>query len=124
MTEYLLSTDEFSQPKELTDQTAFGVLLVRMLLLQPGTNPLHPDMGVGLVPKYRFITNEDMPELTSRIKNQIQTYFPIQYSANAQVYLEIKPSKYLKITIITDGTSYVFDTEDSIAPIQLTEAMH
>lgn len=121
MTEYLLSTDDFSQPKVLENQNAIGTLLLRLFLLQPGTNPLHPEMGIGLVPKYRFITNNDLNDLTTLIKNQIQTYLPIEYTTTSEVYLEIKPSKYLLITIIINDVKYVFDTEQSTTPVQLSE---
>ena len=121
MTEYLLTTDDFSQPKVLEDQNAIGTLLLRLFLLQPGTNPLHPAMGIGLVPKYRFITNADLNDLTTLIKDQIQTYLPLEYSSTAEVYLEIKPTKYLLITIIINDVKYVFDTERSKTPVQLSE---
>ena len=41
--EYLLTTDEFRNPKVLEGAKAIGILLVRLLLMEPGTNPLHPD---------------------------------------------------------------------------------
>jgi hypothetical protein len=119
--ECLLSTDDFSQPTVIEDQEAIGTLLLRLFLLQPGTNPLHPEMGIGLVPKYRFITVNDIDDLTLLIKEQIQTYIPIEYSSTAEVYLEIKPSKYLLITIIINDVRYIFDTENSNAPVQLSE---
>ena len=121
MMERLLTTDDFSQPMVLEDQNAIGTLLLRLFLLQPGTNPLHPAMGIGLVPKYRFITNADLNDLTTLIKDQIQTYLPLEYSSTAEVYLEIKPTKYLLITIIINDVKYVFDTEKSKTPVQLSE---
>ena len=44
--EYLLDVDNFSKPKILTDQQAIAALLTRLILLEPGTNPLFPTMGV------------------------------------------------------------------------------
>ena len=56
MKEYLLSTNEYLEPAMEDGSTAYGILLMRLLLLIPGTNPLHPAMGVG-IPKYRFISS-------------------------------------------------------------------
>lgn len=122
MKEYLLSTNEFLEPKVVEGSDAYGILLTRLLLLQPGTNPLHPNMGVGLGPKYRFISEDDMPMLQTLIQDQVNTYLPSEFSTVTQAYLEIKPrSKYLQITIIADDTKYVFDTEDSDTPIELSD---
>ncbi len=122
MKEYLLSTNEFLEPKVAEGSDAYGILLTRLLLLQPGTNPLHPNMGVGLGPKYRFISEDDMPMLQTLVQDQVNTYLPSEFSTVVQAYLEIKPrSKYLQITIVADDTKYVFDTEDSDTPIELSD---
>lgn len=122
MKEYLLSTNEFLEPKVAEGSDAYGILLTRLLLLQPGTNPLHPAMGVGLGPKYRFISEDDMAMLQSRIQEQVNTYLPSDFMNVVKAYVELKPnSKYLQITIFTDDTKYVFDTEDSSTPIELSD---
>ena len=123
MKEYLLTTNEFKEPASVSDQEAFAILLLRLFLLQPGTNPLHPEMGVGLVPKYRFITTDDLSTLRDRISDQIKTYFPESFAADVEVRLKIKPSKYLSIIVIANGESYVYDTEDSETPVQLSEVL-
>lgn len=122
MKEYLLSTNEYLEPKVIESSDAYGVLLTRLLLLEPGTNPLHPGMGVGIGPKYRFISEDDMPMLQSIIQEQVNTYLPSDFLTSTKAYLEIKPnSKYLQITIIADDTKYVFDTENSNTPIELSD---
>lgn len=122
MKEYLLSTNEFLEPKVVEGSDAYGILLTRLLLLQPGTNPLHPGMGVGLGPKYRFISEDDMATLQSIIQEQVNTYLPSNFMNVVKAYVEIKPnSKYLQITIFADDTKYVFDTEDSNTPIELSD---
>lgn len=122
MKEYLLSTNEFLEPKVAEGSDAYGILLTRLLLLQPGTNPLHPAMGVGLGPKYRFISEDDMAMLQSRIQEQVNTYLPSDFMNVVKAYVELKPnSKYLQITIFADDTKYVFDTEDSSTPIELSD---
>ena len=122
MKEYLLSTNEFLEPKVAEGSDAYGILLTRLLLLQPGTKPLHPAMGVGLGPKYRFISEDDMAMLQSRIQEQVNTYLPSDFMNVVKAYVELKPnSKYLQITIFADDTKYVFDTEDSSTPIELSD---
>ena len=122
MKECLLSTNEFLEPKVVEGSDAYGILLTRLLLLQPGTNPLHPGMGVGLGPKYRFISEDDMATLQSIIQEQVNTYLPSNFMNAVKAYIEIKPnSKYLQITIFADDTKYVFDTENSNTPIELSD---
>ncbi len=121
MKEYLLTTNEFLVPDYVEGSNACGLLMLRLLLLQPGQNPVHPDMGVGLGPKYRFITEDDMNMLQDRVQDQINTYLPNEFIDKTKVYMEIKPTHYLKIIIVADDNSFVYDTEDSDTPIELSD---
>ena len=121
MKEYLLTTNEFLVPDYVEGSDAFALSMLRLLLLQPGQNPLHPAMGVGLGPKYRFITEDDMNMLQDRVQDQINTYLPNEFINKTNVYMEIKPSHYLKIIITADDTNYVYDTEESDTPIELSD---
>ncbi len=121
MKEYLLTTNEFLVPDYVEGSNACGLLMLRLLLLQPGQNPVHPDMGVGLGPKYRFITEDDMNMLQDRVQEQIITYLPYEFINKTKVYMEIKPSHYLKIIITANDTNYVYDTEESETPIELSD---
>ena len=108
MVEHLLTTNEYLEPKTLKGADAYGTLLFRLLILQPGENPLHPRMGVGLGPK-------------SRIQKQIETYLPGEF-LTLDVNLNLKEnSKYLQIIIIADETKFVYDTESSSTPIELSD---
>ena len=53
--EYHFDVNDFKEPRETTGRKAIGVLIVRLLLLEPGTDPNRPEMGVGLVSKYRYM---------------------------------------------------------------------
>lgn len=120
--EYLLTTDEFKNPKVITGATATGVLITRLLLMNPGTNPLHPDMGVGIGgEKYRYMLESEMYQLQNRIEEQMRTYLPSSFLPDSKVVLNISSNKYLVITISVDGTSYVYDTEESDTPIELSD---
>ena len=123
MKEYLLTTNEFMVPDSVKGSDAYGLLLLRLLLLQPGQNPLHPGMGVGLGPKYRFITEDNMNMLQDRVQNQIDTYLSQDFTVKTTVYMEIKPSHYLKIIITADDTDYIYDTEESDTPIELSDIL-
>ena len=123
MKEYLLTTNEFMVPDSVKGSDAYGLLLLRLLLLQPGQNPLHPGMGVGLGPKYRFITEDNMNMLQDRVQEQIDTYLSQDFTVKTTVYMEIKPSHYLKIIITANDTDYIYDTEDSNTPIELSDLL-
>lgn len=122
MKEYLLSTNEYLEPAVAKSSDAYGILLTRLLLLNPGTNPLHPKMGVGLGPKYRYILDTDMPMLQTLIQDQVNTYLPSAFQTTTKVYLTIKEkSKYLLITIVAEDIKYIYDTENSNTPIELSD---
>lgn len=119
--EYLLTTNEFNEPTVAKNSSALALLITRLLLFQPGTDPLHPEMGVGLGPKYRYITVDDMPTLQNRLEDQLQTYLPPTYVSNVSVSLSITSSRYLKIIILANDTSFVYDTESSDTPISISD---
>ena len=60
-------------------------LLTRLLLLNPGTFQSHPDMGVGLVQKYRYALEGAEVDLQADFRNQIDTYLPQFVGANVSV---------------------------------------
>lgn len=119
VSEYLLTTDAFNNPTVIKNQHAIGVLLTRLLLLEPGTNPLHPDMGVGVGSKYRYILKDQIQQLNTLIQLQVETYLPIFQGANIE--LRLKTNGYLEIRILLDSVVYVYDTEDSDTPIQVSD---
>lgn len=119
--EYLLTTDEFKNPKVVTGTYAIGLLILRLLLSEPGHNPLHPDMGVGLGPKYRFILESQMSTLQNRITDQLHTYLPSEFLTVSDIAMTINKDKYLCIKIVINDETYVYDTQQSDTPIQLAD---
>jgi hypothetical protein len=103
--EYLMSVDKYNRPIEVNGKEAIALNIVRLILLEPGSDPLHPDMGVGLK-RYRYALN--MEELTNRIQEQMDTYLPMY--PNAQVSLIRTPDKVVNIEINIDGTVYIYDS--------------
>ena len=83
--EYGFSVDNFNTPEVCKGVNAIGVLLVQLLLLEPGTIQSHPDMGIGLVSRYRYSFEGRALELESDFKTQIQKYLPNLMGVNISV---------------------------------------
>ena len=118
-TEFSLSVDDFKNPKKVTGINATAILLVRLLLLEPGTFQSHPEAGVGLISKYRFGIDGISSELQSEYQNQIRKYFP-QFMG---VQVKIKEyEKTLMIFIEIDNIMYgiSYDSENSKVNIKYT----
>ena len=84
-TEHLLSINEFVQPKVLKGEEAAYTDIIRLFLLDPGTNQTHPKMGVGIRSRYRFSDTSDINKLKSEVQNQIKTYLPNLLVTDVQV---------------------------------------
>lgn len=74
--EHLLSINEFVQPKVLKGESAAFADILRLFLLEPGTNQTHPDMGIGIRSRYRFSDASEIGTLRQEVQKQIQTYLP------------------------------------------------
>lgn len=74
--EPLLSVDKYYKPLVAEGENYATLMLIRLILLEPGTFQTHPGMGVGLVSKFRYSTEVDMVTLANVIKDQIMTYLP------------------------------------------------
>lgn len=107
--EMLLSVDSFKKPKVLEGKEAIGILLVRLIQLEPGTFSSRPKMGVGLLSNYRYCDEEKALELQEHIKSQIRTYLP-EYQA-VQVTTKLNPGGKLIIDIAIDEILYRYETE-------------
>ena len=107
--EYLLTVDEFSNPQVVEGKSAVALLLSRLILLEPGSDPLHPDMGVGLK-RYRFNSNKDaLSELKNAIAKQVDIYLPTYQGS--EVVLTLTKDKKLNINITVGDTTYVYSSE-------------
>jgi len=116
--EYLLSTDAFKTPKVLKNQQAIAMLLLRLILLDPGSDPLHPDMGVG-IRQYRYAMGRE-EELKTRIRDQMNQYLPCFPAGNVE--LEVTSDKLINIKITIDDVVYVYDSTEAPIPITLEDA--
>lgn len=112
--EYLFSVNEFNEPKKVENKSAIALLLVRLIMMDPGSDPLHPDMGVG-IRNYRY-SADNLEDLRSRVQTQIETYLPEFQNVNVAIIRT--PDKVCNIEISIDDITYVYDS--STAPIPIT----
>ena len=103
--EYCLSLDNFNRPAELNGGEAVAYLIARLIMLEPGSDPLHPTMGVGLVSRYRYSTK--MEELKNDIKNQISLWLP-DFVSDTDISLIVTPDKVLNVEIILKSTEEIY----------------
>ena len=119
MNEYLMSIDEFYSPKIVKNNDAIYVLLVRLLQLEPGSIQTHPEMGVGLISKYRFAEADTIADkLKTNIKDQIATYLPDLTGVRVDVYVQ---NKVLFIEIEVNNTLYKFKTTKESDSVELSD---
>lgn len=104
--EYNMSTNDFKQPEISYGKKAIGILMVRLLLLEPGTDPMRPDMGVGLVSKYRYIFPDRLADLKKDIYDQLNRFlFPYQ---KIGIVMDVQDKElHMQITINDDTYKYV-----------------
>lgn len=113
--EYCLSVDNFKRPKVYEHEQAIAILLTRLILLNPGSDPLHPDMGVGIT-NYRYLLGKQ-DELEARITEQVSTY--LQCFSSPKVEIVITEDKLCNIEITIDDVLYVYDSSEAPVPITL-----
>lgn len=118
MKEYLVTVNRFRKPDVLVGQQAEGQLILELLLLNPGTNPLHPDMGVGLQ-RWRYCTQKEIPSLIERIQKQMDTYLPNTHDPS--VTLHYNDDKTCDIEINVNGVIYMYDSSENPIPITLQD---
>ena len=107
MNEYVLSTDEFNKPKVFKDRDAIFLRIVRLFLLEPGTYQTNPDMGLGLVSKYRYGYKEDVESLESEAMSQISEYLPDLVGVTVNISTD-NTNNLLTIKVTIDNTMYEF----------------
>lgn len=108
VTEYTLTTDEFGKPRVLEGPDAIAQLFIHLILLEPGTYSERPEMGVGLVSRWRYTTSDDIDALRDCIKVQIATYLPDL--SDTTVDVKLNDNHELYIGILHDGILYKYET--------------
>ena len=110
LNEYTLSVNNFLEPDVKSGPEAVCKLLVQLLLLEPNTFDTHPDMGVGIVSRYRYSFLGHADELQKDFQNQITKYLPVL----SGVVINVKEiQKMYYITATFNKTVYVISVDES-----------
>lgn len=118
MEERLLSKNNFEVPTVLKDDEAAVVCIIRLIMMDPGTDPLHPDMGVGLFTKYKYgFTDEIKSKLQNEINEQIQTYIPKLVGVSVDIEARIA-SLYITIRFNSNIVTVVADTANNTIKLE------
>lgn len=114
--EGVFSVNSFNEPNVYKNKEAIALLLLRLLILEPGTNNSHPEMGVGIVSKFRFTMEDNLDDLELKIKEQINTYLPEFILQTIDLKLEDKVL-YITIKVNDDYYGFTLDGETKILTI-------
>lgn len=104
-TEPLLSVDKYYKPLVAKGEDYATLMLIRLILLEPGTFQTHPNMGVGLVSRFRYSNEIDMVKLANSIRDQIILYLPQFTLTDVKCILgdsDTGTEKVIKIYITTE----------------------
>ena len=112
ISEFLMSVDDFQNPKVIKNTDAVSTLLIRLLLLEPGMLQSHPDAGVGLISRFRYSVETEAPNLQSEFQKQIEKYLP-QFQG-ATISVKVKNQTFI-IGVQIDEAIYgiYYNTETS-----------
>lgn len=110
--EACLTTDEFNKPRILEGRDAISTLLVHLILLEPGTYPSRPEMGVGIVSRYRYSDTADIAQLALDIEDQISTFLPEFEGVDIDVSTEKNDNNEILIDIFANGVLYRYETAE------------
>ena len=108
--ESVFSLNKFKRPKTHEDKEAIYTLLTRLLLLEPGTIQSHPEMGIGIVSRYRYSFEGSARDLKKDIDNQIEKYLPEFQGVDVEVS-DSNNRITIKITIEDTLYDFSFDSE-------------
>lgn len=114
--EHSFSVDDFENPKVYKNSEAMAVLLTRLLLLEPGTIQSHPEMGVGLISKYRYSVEGAASKLKADFEAQIEAFLP-DYFQGVTINVTQKGHTFL-ITAEIDGSIYGISYDSSTSQIE------
>lgn len=115
--EYLYTINKFKEPQVVKDSVAVGLRIAELLDMNPGTDPLHPDMGVG-IRQYRYGA-DILSSLKDRIQTQIETYLPMYQFVSVAVVRA--PDKSLNVEVNVDGVVYEYASNANDDPISLDD---
>lgn len=113
MKEALLSINKYDRPTVLKNENATYTLLMRILLLTPGSIQSHPEMGVGIISRWRYSDMSELAQLELEIERQVSTYLPKLNASNVEVSQSKENNGEIIIKITVDNVVYAFETNNT-----------
>lgn len=121
--EYLLTTNDYKEPKVLSGKDAIAAKLLLLMNMIPGTNRLHLEMGIDLPGRYRFCSEDDLDDLETEIQTQIETYLP-EYSSMINIKCQFNDEGLIETAVQIDDTVYGFDTNEEETKLSLNDLVN
>ena len=115
MNEYLLDADKRQQPKVFTKYEGDRINVFRLIMLEPGTFPTHPTLGVGLVSRWRFRDVDTIKSsLASTIEAQLKDFMPQLIDPQVTVTIVNNNNKnIINISVRVNGElTYTFKVDE------------
>ena len=116
--EHLLSINKFEKPTVAKDNDAVSILITRLILLEPGTIQSHPEMGVGLVSRYRYSETRNIESLRRDIADQIAKYLPTLSGTDVEVTAN---DKSITISVTADNVMYSYNFDAATSTLTLKD---
>lgn len=120
VSEGLFTTDKYNKPMVLKDKDAVAILLLRLLVMVPGTNRKHPEMGIDIRGRYEYCEEDEVDELNTEIQTQIKTYLPQFNTSSVNCITE---GRDMKIAIKVDDTVFNFSTASNLSDNEISLMM-
>lgn len=98
-TDHLFATSVFNKPLVIEDKEAILTLIVRLILMEPGTMSFIPEAGVGLVSKYRYLSKDMIPTLERDIVDQISRFLPYFKTVDIQITMDTNKILYIELNL-------------------------
>lgn len=117
--EFYLEINDFQKIDTVEGLYALARLVQTLCLLEPGSYPNHPEMGIGIANfKFEYADDETISEIKSRINDQISKYIGSSFITNvdAKMILDEKTKKQNKVAIAIDlmeGKNFILTFENS-----------
>lgn len=102
MDEHVLSVTRKQEAKVFEGIEGDKINIVRLIMMEPGTYPSHPTLGVGLVSRYRYKDCEAIKaSLANDIKRQIERFMPhlIDPQVHVTIIKNLDNSNTIQITV-------------------------
>ena len=115
MNEYLLDVDKRQQPKVFTKYEGDRINVFRLIMLEPGTFPTHPTLGVGLVSRWRFRDVDTIKSsLASTIEAQLKDFMPQLIDPQVTVTIVNNNNKnIINLSVTVNGElTYTFKVDE------------